>query len=154
MKTFSLAILIALNSFSLIGQAEKSDFELELSRYSKQETKESFVNIDGSIYRKIELEGSFYYLRLMQPNNPVIASDLHCTGQIPIPGERPFLVEAEVKVTQRTKVFIEGLKVSCSGKPSPEIRIGFAIPDSFLPKLKNKKLFINPLGGVGFYGQF
>jgi hypothetical protein len=102
----------------------------------------------------IEFEGSLYYLRLMRPNNPVLSSDLHCSGQTPIPAERPFQLEAGIKVSQRTKLFIEALKVSCTGKPSPEIRIGFTIPDSFLPKLKNKKLFFNPFGGLQFYGEF
>ncbi len=154
MLHFILQKFMVLIFMTSVCWAEKSDFEVELEHYSKKETKESYVNIDGSIYRKIEFEGSYYYLRLMRPENPVLSSDLHCTGQSPIPAERPFQLEAGIKVTKRTKLFIEGLKVSCIGKLSPEIRVGFTIPDSFLPKLKNKKLFFNPFGGLQFYGEF
>lgn len=46
----------------------------------------------------------------MRPNNPVLSADFQWDGQTPIPSERPFIIEAEVKVLKQLSSSWKALK--------------------------------------------
>jgi len=148
----ALLIFITMVIFFLeIVKAEPSDFELELSKYNKRETKESIVESDGILYRKIEFKGDYYYLELRNPDDPnqpqkVLCSDNH------LKNETLSRLYGEIKVMKRSSIFIDGLKEACQGKPNLNIKIGFTLPEKEKDVFKNKKVIIFP--GLGFSGDF
>jgi hypothetical protein len=138
--------------------AEPSDFELEIQSYQtnrnrdKFSTKESFVELAGVTYRRIEYQSKYYYLRTIQPNDPVQSFEVICNGANPVPKEQPSRIYTEVKLFERSSLFVEALTVSCSGQILQSLKIGFTLPDSPKDIFTNKKILLFP--GPGFYGEF
>jgi hypothetical protein len=149
MRIISFLVII----FSVLNSsAELSDFEKDLMIYKTHQTKETIVEKNGQTYRKIEYEGKFYYLQLSQPNEPNLNYDVNCKDNEININELPSRIYSEIKIIQRSSLFIDALKVSCTGKILPALRIGFTLPDSPKEFIKNKKIILFPQ--PGFYGEF
>jgi hypothetical protein len=147
-----LFIVFGVDLFNQISFAELSDFEKDLMVYQTKQTKESIVEMNGHMYRKVEYSGKFYYLQLSQPTDPVKEHTVNCSDRELIDKEQPSRIYTETKLTQRSSLFVEALQVSCSGKVLPALKVGFTLPDSPHDIFKNKRIFLFPQ--PGFYGEF
>lgn len=160
-----LSLIINLNFFVNLATAEEKKSE-PLQQFilenSKVSTKETIIEVGGKKFRKVEYEGKTYYFQLLSPAETDADLQFHCekNGYL---DEKPRILVAK-KMTRRTKLFVEGLKMTCERdeknggrgqlKIDPSIQIGFLLSDEPGDLLKNKKIFINPLGGAGFYGEW
>jgi hypothetical protein len=138
----------------LVGQsgfADLTDFEKELKKYESFETRESFLEVAGIPYRRIEFNNSFYFLRLNQTVDSQPQHRVICSDRSELVGSQPARIQAEVKVTKRSGLFIEALKISCAGNILPALQIGFTIPSSSRDFFTNKKFIVFPF--LGFYGE-
>lgn len=146
---YSLGILIFL--FSELSLGEPSDFELELSKYNKKETRESIVESEGVLYRKIEFKGNYYYLELRKPEESDQSQKVFCSKD-DLNHEKIARVYGEIKIIQRSSIFIEALRASCHSKPDMALKIGFTLPEKEKDVFKNKRVIIFP--GLGVSGDF
>lgn len=127
---------------------------------TKIRTNETIIEVNGKKIRKLEYEGKTYYLQIYNPEAP--GGDLHLecekNGYL---DEKPRILIAR-KLTNRTKIFIEGIKLTCNmaanGKGQlaidPSIQIGFLLPENPTDLIKNKKIYFTPFGAAGFYGEW
>lgn len=169
---FSSTISILLASFILCPGAaeaeELSAFEKSLMMNHSVSTKETFVELGGRKFRKVEYQNQVVYLSLM--------AELSSTSDLVVLcGEKqasqfnqqsPALITGAVRITKRTRFFVEGIKSMCTGEQNrarvdlaPEIAIGFMFDDSTDPKavLKNRRITINPfnpLNALGFSAEW
>ncbi len=140
------------------AQAELSAFEQALQSGQSLNTHESIIEIAGRKFRKIEFQNKTYYLQLIQGTESTTDLVVLCgESQIRFNKESPPLIAAAVRVTKRSRLFIEGLKNICKGNPhqprievEPELQIGFMIDDSADPKavLRDRRITINPFTNV------
>ncbi len=123
---------------------------LEGTRY----TRETLVEIDGVKYRKIEVNGKTYYLKILwgddTPEDPL----LYCERNPLWKGKEQ--IELKTQVVQRTGLFIDGLRTNCEkskeGVVRPvldtTLRVGFYIKDKKGDYIKNKKVILFPFFGI------
>jgi hypothetical protein len=143
--------------FSILGsfaRAELSAFEQALQTGQSLSTHESIIEIHGRKFRKIEFQNKSYYLQIIQGTESTTDLVILCgESQVQFNRESPPLVTAAVRVTKRSRLFIEGLKNVCIGDPhhprieiAPELQIGFMLDDSVDSKavLRNRRITINP----------
>ena len=135
--------------------ADKSAFEQELESHQTTQTRERWVELNGSTYRQVEYEGKNYYMKFNEKDGTAKV-DCSMIGK----NLTPSLAEGAFKVTQRTKVFVSLLREDCievRGFLRPvhilDPRIGVTLPQTSKSKIKNKKVFIGP-SGPGFAGEW
>ncbi len=126
---------------------------------SKVRTNETLIEVNGKKFRKLEIEGKTYYFQLYNAEEPNADLHIECEKNGYLDSKPKVLVAR--KLTTRTKVFIEGIKHTCAninGKNQlvidPAIHIGFLLPEDSTDLIKNKKIYFNPFGGAGFYGEW
>lgn len=141
--------------------------ELLLPVDSKVFTKESILEDQGIQYRKVEYQGKNYFFRLLGPKTSGEDLALFCNQ----PGNQGFtsppMVKVGLQTVERSRLFIEALELKCKS-PTPDrddekkvmalmpyLAVGFSLEGKENPKaiLKNKKLLINPLGGLMFRAE-
>jgi len=144
-------------SFSLFhAKAELSAFERALSTGSSLNTQESIVEIGGQRFRKIEFKNETYYLKLLQSEGTQSELVVLCNESEAARAGRgsPALVTAAVRVTKRTRLFIEGLRTVCDGGArraktviAPDLQVGFMFDDSQDPKtvFRDRRITIDPV---------
>lgn len=151
-------------AFRSSAQAEELPaFEKSLMMNHSVSTKETIVQLGGRKFRKVEYQNQTVYLSLMAELSS--ASDLVvlCGEQQASQFNRqsPALVTGAVRITRRTRFFVEGIKAMCSGDQNrarvdfaPEIAIGFLFDDSADPNavLKNRRITINPFNPANALG--
>lgn len=142
--------------------AEPSAFEQALSSASGLTTHESIVEIGGRKYRKIEYKSETYFLQLLAAEGSQSDLAVLCGESLAakLNNNNQPLIKAAVRVTKRTKLFVEGLHNICTGSSnrtmivvSPDIQVGFMLDDSDDPKalFRDRRITVNPLtGGLGF----
>ena len=160
-KTFSvvlaLGFLMQLESKSEAAESppakELSAFEKSLQMNENISTKETIVQLGGRKFRRVEFKSDIFYLQLQ--------SDLATNAELSLLcGERPQefgpnsapMITAAVRVTKRTRFFIEGLRRMCLGAGNtsridlaPDIAVGFMLDDDPKGVLKNRRISINPI---------
>jgi len=111
------------------------------------ETHESIVYIGGVEFRQIEYKGKMFYLNARQPE---AMADCRRSN---LPKDTAAL-DVGVKVTRRSKLFLEGLRQYCDTDlnavvtdPNPrDVKLGVSVD-------RNKRIFVQPLnksGGASF----
>jgi hypothetical protein len=158
-RTIYCVFLLAATLFGGAAPAlagdEPSTFEKMLSRDQQLNTKESVVEMHGQKFRKIEYKDNVYYLQMLAAQNSTSDLVLLCSEESAAGFNQnsPPLIQASARINKRTRVFIEGLKQSCtnSAQGSPTISpnakpmIGLQLEDSDPnATLKNRRVFINP----------
>jgi hypothetical protein len=134
---------------------ELSAFEKSLQMNESLSTRETIVQNGGRKFRRIEINSEIFYLHLQ--SDLATASELTLLrGENPqeFGSHSPALIMTAVRVTKRTRFFIEGLRLMCLGAQNqsrlgiaPEIAIGFMLDDDPNPNssLKSRRISINPL---------
>lgn len=130
------------------------------------QTRETLVHHAGRTYRKVEYKGRSYYLRISQDVTGGNLMELIC-GDDPeiqkMQSDQNRLIEFRAKMTERTQVFVEALRVECEGDRSkrrlvlsPDVLVGLRFEDDPKNPIKNKKLYWNSSfgGGLGFSGEW
>lgn len=161
MKTLILFLLLTISARAE-DSAPSSAFTESLSRETEVFTKESIVEISGVKFRKVEYKSKVYHLQLLEPERPNQDLQMKCdtAGEASLP--QPALTHVEAKITRRTALFVEGLKVACqemtSGRQkvgiNDAIRIGFIFKDDPKDLIKKKQIYITPGLGLGFAGEW
>lgn len=151
-------------SLSFLAQAEElSAFEKSLMMNHSVSTKETIVQMGGRKFRKVEYQNQIVYLALMAELSSTSDLVLLCGEQQASQFNRqsPALVTGAVRISRRTRFFVEGIKAMCSGDQNkarvdlaPEIAVGFMFDDSADPNaiLKNRRITINPFNPVNALG--
>ena len=103
---FSLLIYTSL----ALAQDEKSAFERSLERDTSVKSDESWVEIKGQRFRKIEFNGGNYYVQFRAGNAET--ADVYC---LPPEGhEQEHLTDSEVRTFKRSAGFVQAFHESCS----------------------------------------
>lgn len=154
---FALTILALLRTQTVLADPpvtkELSAFEKSLMMTENISTKETIVQVGERKFRRVEYKSDIFYLQLQ---SDVASNDelVMMCGDKPqqFGSNSPPLVTAAVKVTKRTRFFIEGLRKMCvSGRNNtrielaPDIAIGFMFDDDPKANLKNRRISINPI---------
>lgn len=166
MKNLKLRfVILALSALSCSQFSVASELLLPID--SKVFTKESILEDQGIQYRKVEYQGKNYFFRLLGPKTSGQDLALFCNQ----PGQEGFtsppMVKVGLQTVERSRLFIEALELKCkSPDPNrddqkkimalmPYLAVGFSLDGKENPKaiLKNKKLLINPFGGVMFRAE-
>ena len=105
-----LTILCIFLPAVLHAQDGRSAFEQSLELDTSVKSEESWVQIQGVRYRKVEFSGGHYYIKFIVGNFK--QADLFCE---PPPGaQKEQLVGAESQVLRRARAFVKVFNESCS----------------------------------------
>lgn len=152
-------LVLLLNIFAMADEPKRSNLDQFLGSNQEVNTKESTVEVEGLKYRKVEYKNKTYYLRFLERTGEI--NGVQCNEFRDF--RSPPLVEVSVKMTKRTRLFVEGLQETCSKKEGLYVghldfspKIGLSFGDDQKDKIKNKKIFINPLNftQMGLSGEF
>jgi hypothetical protein len=152
-----LAVFFTLTAHAQEPAKEKSAFEQALEQNQMAETKERWVEFNGTRYREILYQGKHFYLLFNQKDSDSAQVDCDLSSN----GASPQLVEAGGALYKRTRLFVQLLRETCEetggGRRkrvlSLDPRLGFTIPDGPKSMIKNKKVYLGPMG-PGFYGEW
>lgn len=141
--------------WSMTLHAEPTAFERALEQNQTVSTEERWVDIRGVRYREVRVQGKRYYLQFRGRDQEY--AELDCELKNP---SLPHLAEAGVEVFKRTTLFVQLLKETCEQRNgqrriqlSLEPRLGVKLPDSPHSAIKNKSIYVTPLG-PGFSGDW
>ncbi len=143
--------------------AEPSAFEKSLMMHHSVTTKETIVHLGGRKFRKVEYQNQVVYLSILAELSTTTDLVVLCGEKQASQFNRqsPALITGAVRISRRTRFFVEGLKSMCSGEPNrsrvdlvPEIAIGFMLDDAEDPNaiLKNRRITINPFNPANALG--
>lgn len=144
---------------------EPSAFEKSLMMHYQISTSEKIVEMGGRKFRRVEFQNETFYLALQADLSSAADLLVLCGEKQAAAFNRGSAahITLSAKITKRSRLFIEGLRMVCSGPPNqakldliPDIAIGFQLDDSD-PKavFKNKKITINPFSQIlGFSAEW
>ncbi|MDZ4660091.1 MAG: hypothetical protein SGJ18_00595 [Pseudomonadota bacterium] len=162
MATLFLFLLLFFLSLGFAEEKKGEALQQFILENTKVTTTETIVEVGGKKFRKLEVEGKTYSFQLYSPTDTDANLEFRCEKEGYL-DEKPRVLVAR-KVTKRTKLFVEGLKITCDRSEKhngrgvlgidPAIQIGFMLPEDPADLIKNKKIYITPFGGAGFYGEW
>lgn len=150
-----LSLALGWSAFALDKKPqEPSAFEKSLQMSENISTKETIVQNGARKFRRIEINSEIFYLQLQTNLSSQGDLTLLCgENQLQFGAHSAPLITGGVRITKRTRFFIEGLRTMCLGTTAnprldiaPEIAIGFMLDDDPNPKaiLKKRRISINP----------
>ena len=120
------------------AQEQKSAFEQSLEHDTAVSSEESWVDIKGVLFRKIEFSGGIYYLHYKDADAKLV--ELYC--EPPFGNQKDRLVKSQPQIFKRSRAFVKIFNDNCSktkGAKKLEIKVdpsvGLQYPDEIEPKV-------------------